>query len=268
MTGPTVTGPRYDPAPPVPWRRQARVYAGLLRPRPPRPDPGRFLVFAQGRTGSTLLVDLLNASPLVRCDEEILARRVTAPGLWVGAHRRRHPDHVYGFKVKIYQLTEDQRIADPGGWLRVMAGRGWRCVYLWRRNPLRHALSNMAAARAGGFVHRGGAAPDARGVVVDVDLLLAAAQARERLAAAERAALAGLEHVEVCYEDDLLDPSRHQPTLDRLCAGLGVPPAPARTDVRRVVSAPLAETLANYDAVAAALRGSRWERFLADGAPR
>src|SRR4051812_11468170 len=97
------------PIPPaVPAGAQARAYLGLLRRRPQR-DQRRFVVFAQGRTGSTLLVDLLRSSPGVHCDEEILDRPVRLPHLWIASRRAARPGTGYGFKVKIYQLTGAQQ---------------------------------------------------------------------------------------------------------------------------------------------------------------
>src|SRR3954469_16063388 len=117
-----------------------RAYLGLLRHRPERTQR-RFLVFAQGRTGSTLLLDLLRSSPGVHCDEELLDRPVRSPHLWIAAHRAAQGAAAgYGFKVKIYQLTDAQGIADPGRWLGGMDRRGWSVIWLHRRNLLRHVL--------------------------------------------------------------------------------------------------------------------------------
>lgn len=246
---------------PVPAIHQARAYGSRLL-RPGRDRKGsKFLIFAQGRTGSSLLVDLLNRSPSVHCDEEILGRPVLLPTPWVSAHRLRHEGCTYGFKVKLYQLTIDQRIDDPGAWLTAMERSGWRVLYLWRRNLLRQVLSNVLATRSGRYHYR--SAPAARApVTIDLAETLELMGVRERMGEEERMALAGVPHEPVCYEDDLMLSERHQPTFDRLARVLGAEPAQATTELRRINSGRLSGLVDNYRELERELVGTPWEGFL------
>ena len=256
--------PVYEPRRPVPLARQAAAYLSPLRPSRRRPiAEGRvsFVIFAQGRTGSTLLASLLNSHEGVHCDNEILGWPVRFPDAWVKANRRRHPQSHYGFKVKPYELTVDQRL-DPGAWLRRMHDRGWKVINLSRKNVLRHALSNMVAEHIGGYTFRGVDPGESAGVTVDVDMLLGAMSVRSEQREVELAALGGVPHVSVCYEDDLLRPERHQATLDRISDALGLPPAKARTEMRRITTDDLRTTIANYDEVVAAVGATRWAPLL------
>ncbi len=246
---------------PVPVINQARAYgSALLRPRRDR-NGSKFLIFAQGRTGSSLLVDLLNRSPSVHCDEEILARPVLLPTRWVSAHRGRHQGCTYGFKVKLYQLTIDQRIDDPGAWLSAMQRSGWRVLYLRRRNLLRQVLSNILASRSSRYHYR--SAPTARApVTIDLAEMLELMSVRQRIGEEERMALAGVPHESVCYEDDLMLSERHQSTFDRLARVLGAEPAYATTELRRINSGPLSGLVDNYRQLERELVGTPWEGFL------
>lgn len=136
--------------------------------------------------------------------------------------------------------------------------------YLWRRNLLRHALSNVAASQSGRYVYRGLPPPRTVSLPLDVAALLGAMGMREQVAARERAALAAVPHQSLCYEDDLCDPARQQRTLSRLCARLGLPDAPARSDVRQALPDRLEDIVADYPGLVAGLRGTRWEGFLAE----
>lgn len=243
---------------PVPWRQQARTYLRLVRTREPSDAPPKALVFAQGRTGSTLLVDLLRSVDGMHCDDEILWRHVAWPAGWLEAHRRRHIAEAYACKAKIYQLTDEQGIDDVASWLRGRVERGWRLIHLHRRNVLRHVLSNIAAEQRGSFVFRGETPPELAALTVEPAHLIHWMGVRTGVAAREREALTGLPHVSVCYEDDLIDADRQQETLDRLTRHLGLPAAVASTSVRRTVEGPLREVLANHDEVAAALAGTPW----------
>jgi hypothetical protein len=143
-----------------------------------------------------------------------------------------------------------------------MHARGWLIVALRRDNLLRHVLSNMVAERRGSFVYRGTTPPPVSAFAVEPEHLIRWMRIRQQVGEQEEAALAGLPHVRLGYEHDLLDTSRHQATLDVLCEQLGLPPAEARTDVRRTVAGSIDDVISNLPAVAAALRGTEWERFL------
>ncbi len=70
--------------------------------------------------------------------------------------------------------------------------------------------------------------------------------------------------VEVCYEDDLLDPARHQATADRVMTALDMPSAPVRTPLRRGSLDDLRAQLSNWDEVADVIGRTRFADFLTD----
>src|SRR5581483_11558024 len=160
-----------------------------------------FVLFAQGRSGSTLLGELLACHPDVVFADEILAAPVSSTYRRAASLRWRHPRHVVGFHVKIYHLTEVQHVADPGEWLGTMHSRGWRIVALQRENLLRQVLSNMTA-QARDRYHERGAADDRAPLHVNPDDLVHWMRVRAETAAAERRALAGVPHLALRYEPD------------------------------------------------------------------
>ena len=93
----------------------------------------KFIIFGQGRSGSTLLVDLLNSHPAIYCDDEILMYKVIFPKTYVKARSVSSKKHVYGFKVKIYQLWH-QNILDSHKFLFHFYKSGWKILYLKRGN--------------------------------------------------------------------------------------------------------------------------------------
>jgi len=58
---------------------------------------------------------------------------------------------VYGFHVKIYQLTDDHLMLDPARFLKQLCSSGWIILYLKRNNVLRQAVSNELAFKRGLF---------------------------------------------------------------------------------------------------------------------
>lgn len=255
----------YPPPPPaVPAGEQLRRALRALDVTRAGRAPA-FLVLSQGRSGSTLLTDLLSSVDGVVCDREVLAAPVWSPALWVRGLRHRHPDATYGFKVKIYQLTRHQGITDPGRWLRGRARTGWRVVHLRRENLLRQVLSNARLWQTS-VTHRTGddAAAVHEPMTIEVPRLLAYLDARRSLGRAEDAALQGIPHLRLSYERDLLDPGRHASTVARVLAHVGhtgsavVP----HTALVRTSVDDLGALVANLDEVAAALRGTPYASML------
>ncbi len=238
----------------------AGTYARLGLPLLPRPQQ-RFVIFAQGRSGSTLLTELLNSHPRIFCADEILTWHRRYPAVYAKACSVGHRADIYGFKVKLYQLTDAQRMDQPGDFLRRMHGEGWSVVHLHRRNVLRQALSAMIAERRDVY-HLAVGASGPRPVRIDPDELLARTAQRVRFGDAERAALDGVPHLSLVYEDDLLRPERQQQTADRLFDWLRVETAPVAVRLRKIVGGPVSQVVDNHAEVVAAVAGTPYADLL------
>ena len=123
----------------------------------------------------------------------------------------------------------------------------------------------LAAERYGYGRRVGASGPVREPLHVDPAVLTHWMGVRARSREQEHAALAGLPHETVCYEDDLDDPVSQQATLDRLAAVLGVESAAAAPTLRPANPGRLADTVANYAEVRRALEGGSWERYLDPG---
>lgn len=239
-------------------RRELGGYVGLLRPSP---DAPRVVIYAQGRTGSTLLEELLaSTGHLDRFRELVAPERppVRWPRAYVEGRSRRHGAG-FVWHCKPYHLTVDR---DRTGLPRVspteLLGRlhddGWQVVHLRRRDLVRHALSGMVAAHRGAHLSREGDDAAEPTITVDREQLTGIVERRREHQDRERRDLTGIDHVDVTYEDDLVDADDHQATVDRIMAALGLPSAPVRTSLRRINARPLSEIVANYDEFAGWVR--------------
>ncbi len=109
----------------------------------------RFFIFGQRRTGSTLLVSLLNSHPDIRCYSELFY-----PGRWNVHIRRflkplafRYPllyldgvcrtsfRPIVGFKLMTHQNEE------LGNLMRQLIERGWRVIAVRRHDIVQRVLS-------------------------------------------------------------------------------------------------------------------------------
>jgi len=110
------------------------------------PPETRFVLFARGRSGTTLLLSMLNAHPAVEADGEILRRRALCPLQLVKQCEAQTQASVYGFKLLSYQLRSLQtHLPDRRAFLEALVEQGYRVLYLRRQNLLRHALSGLYA---------------------------------------------------------------------------------------------------------------------------
>lgn len=219
-----------------------------LRARYPAPG-SKFMIFAQGRSGSTLLTSTLDRHPDIRCDDEILIVPRALPRRFVEIAARQAPAQAYGFHVKITQLHAWQRIHDISGFLRDMEENGWQIIYLWRDNLLRQAVSNVFAEAAGTY-HMDGSQNRPASVVLPLNRLAFEMEWRTQLREAEKVAVQGRNVFEIIYERDLLEPERQAETFAALQQVIGVSGVPLVPKLKKMVISPLSELLSNYDEVA------------------
>jgi hypothetical protein len=242
------------------WRRQLRELGAVAASVLPTPQQPRALIFAQGRTGSTLLESLLESTGHLRGFGELLAPvmpPVRDPVRYVEGLSRWHRSG-FVWHCKPYHLTDDRVRAgvdpvDPHSVLASLVDSGWLIIHLHRRDLVRHMLSNLVARRRGAY-HKRDAAPEDLSVIVTRDVLERTVARRRAHSAAEAAALAGLPHHRLVYEEDLLAPARHQATVDGILTLLGLPSRPVHTDLTRINARPLSELVVNYDEFAVWVR--------------
>lgn len=233
-----------------------------LRARHSEPEH-KFMIFAQGRTGSTLLTSTLDKHPDIRCDDEILIVPRAFPCRFVETAARQVPAKAYGFHVKITQLHAWQRLHDVASFLAHMERRGWKIIYLWRDNALRHVVSNIFAETAGTYHMEGGDKTRPDKIILPLSRLERELELRLKLREAERAALQGRICHEIQYERDLQLPDRQIETFATLQKIIGVPQANITPRLKKMVEAPLADLIENFDDVTSWIAGMpEYQRYL------
>lgn len=213
----------------------------------------RFVIYGQGRSGSSVLLDLIGSHPAVYCESEIFNRKVAARLLkpWDYLHARADlsPKPAYGCKMKIYQMTDDQGIEDPHRFLLDLHAGGWKIIHLVREDLFRKALSLVVAETRGQFLDRRSGGTGVDSIAIDPVRLEAAMRERRRADEAELEALQGIPHFRVTYEGDLLDAASHQAVSDRVLDYLGLESAPVETRFVKTSHGHVSEYVSNYPEV-------------------
>ncbi|MBK6876968.1 MAG: hypothetical protein IPG99_11125 [Ignavibacteria bacterium] len=244
-------------------------YRNYLDFRIKSPD-NKFVIYTRGRTGSTVLTELLNCHPEIFCDVEIFnfiysGSRIKFPIPYIQSCSKRSSmfgKSVYGFKVKIAQLRVEHQYSDYDRILSELSKDGWKFIHLKRVNFLRHKLSSLMVAETNIFHLRNGETGEQKKINVDFDVIMEGITYGEEVERTEEENLKNIPHIKVIYETDILDNSKHQETADRIFEYLGLSPQPVSTDLKRITVDRLQDMIINYEEIEKRLKGTRFEKYL------
>jgi LPS sulfotransferase NodH len=252
--------------------RAVRAYGPALISRWCTPS-SRFVILTSGRTGSELLVSLLDSHPRIRCAGELLKEERAFPHRYLSARAamaRLRGFETFGWKVALNQIRS---LGNPGAGLRGMGdprqyparlhAMGFRLILSTRRNPVDQALSGLRAMRDG-FHHRAGAHPTFAPFAVDPVDLMTLTNILEGDASRLGTMVASVPHLRLTYEDDLLDSACHQATVDRVCDYLGIASAPVASNLVKVAPRTLRASVTNYDEIMDLFQNTRYATYLDD----
>lgn len=224
----------------------------------PELEAPRLLIFAMGRTRSTLLESLLNSTGYFEGRGEVFNPKrnirpkyptVFLEGYSSYVHRRYR--RMFLCHIKLWHLTRGPSRQTPRELLQYCERTGWKIVYLYRENTLLQALSVQVRMESG-VVHRhigDGSTPPVR---INVERLLTSYKIRRKWLLEEVEALEGIAHRCLTYERDLKDATRHQATADSILRDLGLASRPVQTTLIRSYPNPR-DIILNYDEVEQAL---------------
>lgn len=252
---------------------------GLHRIRATEPMTFPFVVLTTQRTGSTWLVDQLASHPDLRCHGELfLEGGIGEPpfGSRGVAFFEDVASSRSGMGVDDYldallvpadvkavgmKLMYGQAGAYPAvlGWLEA---RGGRILHLVRANVLDMHISRVVAWERDLYHAREGMRPSPARVTLEVRSLVGALDRIEarRQRAREQLAVLGLAVHDLTYEDMVLSGE----ALIEVQRFLDVPPVALRSGLRKLISRPREQVVANFAEVRAALKGTAHEWTLDD----
>jgi len=244
-------------------------YINLLKFKIPYPE-NKFVMYTRGRTGSTVLTDLINCHPRIFCDAEIFnllysKSVVKFPYLYINSCSKRaskYKKQVYGFKVKISQLVIEHKYSQYEKLLEKLYTTGWKFIYLKRKNFLRQQLSNYVAADTNIYHIKKGEEKNPAKVKVDCDDLLKGIMQGEEIERTEESNLKNIPHLTLEYETDIVDNSKHQETADKVFRYLGAESVKVTTDLKRIVPDNLEDTILNYEEVYLSLKDTEYSKYL------
>lgn len=230
-----------------------------------KPNQVRVVIFAQGRTGSTLLESLICASGHFQKKGELLDTvrgEILFPMHFIRGLSKRKPDENFIFHIKVYQLTRDRkRPVDPSIFLNTLYNDGWKIIYLKRRNKVKHALSNIVAETRGAY-HKFEHKNEMLSIDINIDRFVNLVNDRCKFENLEENILKDLDYLEIVYEDDLEKNETQQQTVNRILDYLGLERRKVSTEYKKVNTRPLSDLISNYDEFVERMEQEGWEAFL------
>ncbi len=115
----------------------------------------KFAIITEGRSGSSLLCDLLDQHPYIRCQSEILTDAVKDPLAFAqGSAAYFKEAKAYGFKFKPSQVRNgNESLAALEHFLLALSEHRWEIYGLVRDNSLLCAISSLTAWKRGNLYH-------------------------------------------------------------------------------------------------------------------
>ena len=214
----------------------------------------KFVIFGLGRSGSTLLKQLLNSHPEITCEGELLnvdEKYVTNP--WLLRLVYRFPylffafrsllsiKPVYGFTLLFYQYSP------PAKLIGKLVKKDWKIIRIYRENSLEQSLSHLVAQQTRVWHRYDNQEIQTPKLVITPKELMNRLNIVNTNKKTETKLFENFAHHKVVYEDDLKNESDWAETTRRIFEYLGVNPAPVSASIQKTYSRPYSEIIENYD---------------------
>jgi hypothetical protein len=229
----------------------------------------RLVIFGQGRTGSTLLEDLLCSTGHFHANGELLSKLIAKteikfPYYYISGRSKKRHNENFIFHVKIYHLTRDRKApVNPARFLEKLYKDGWKIVYLKRKNKILHRLSNELAKSTGQIFKYDDSNKKVQ-IQLDLDSFKKGVEDRFKFEKEEIKALANVDYHQVIYEDDLENSDSHQKTINSILDFVSLKRKPIITSLRKNNTHSLKDLIINYDEFYNLLKENGWVEFLND----
>ncbi|MEL6879190.1 MAG: hypothetical protein AAFP09_01605 [Cyanobacteria bacterium J06607_10] len=235
------------------------TFQGLMGTRSHKPS---FVLFDIGQSGCMTLSKWLAAHKQITFQPDILQQPVRFPRLNVYQHIRHCSTDVYGFSLTVEQLRQVQRVANPNQFLQDLHRGGCRVIYLNRRDALRHAIATLKTYSVNCRFDIPDTGARSNKLTVDVSELLACLKYLDNQRVEAKAILDEVPHLELVYEDDLMDPNMYAATAQHLSSFLDIPHIRPVGNSLKLVHQHLSDIVINYEEVIEGVENSEYAYLL------
>lgn len=233
--------------------QEGRAYFQYLTRRHRRPKT-KFVILGQQRSGSTLLVSLLDSHPDICCLGELLYYRRISPFAYLKSLESISERKAFGFKLMPNHIGYQGR-TDANRFMLELNDAGYRVVKLSRRNLFHSAISMLYAQKRKKYHYN--QTEILQGLPrLELNPALVAKTVAwfEEMAELQDAITRDIPHLALTYEDHLLEPSVQQTTVEKVTDFLELPHVRLRSDLARITSKDYSDYVLNMEEIREALK--------------
>jgi hypothetical protein len=243
------------------YAREMYFYASYLV-KPKHNPQKKFLVFGLPRSGTTLLVSLLDSHPQVYCEGEILLRKVLNPKTYIRCRAALSKNEVYGFKLLSSHFRFHQGV-DPRRFIADLHQDGYKIINLRRKNILRATLSLLYAISRGQY-HQDSEAKEIERYKMHLSpqALMEKLEWMENYNRLQNEVIKDIPNLSLIYEDSLFTPKQQQATTYKIIDYLGIEKAELNTRMIKIGSRELESFIENADEIDSFIQQTRYANFL------
>jgi len=221
-----------------------------------------FVIITQSRSGSSLLIDLLNSHPKITAYNNIFntnfARNIKKPFIFAQGIFTLANTQICGFKVRLKDMKEQG--IEPSQFINEFHKNNWKFIHLQRKNLVRKTISNLMLEKTGREVILKTTQP--KKININTKKFFKFIKEQELALEKESELLKNIKHHKISYEESLLNNKQHQKTLNELFCFLNVQPHSVKTKIKKQGKANLKEYILNYAELESILRNTKYYRLL------
>ncbi len=224
----------------------------------------KFCIFSSGRSGSTLLLSLLNKHPSIDCKGELLKSRFIFPAKVIKFQEAHSMAPVFGFKLLSYQLRDVQSsITDKSSFLKSLFDQNFKIIYLERTNRLNQVLS-LVYAMARNKWHSNQKGTNKRSeIYINPELLLSYLKAFDETNSFEHQMLESIpDYFYINYERDLVDPEKQKECMEKLFHYLSLEPCFEYSELKKITPKDHQDYILNFREIKARLEDTDYVKFI------
>jgi len=231
------------------YARELKLHV-VSKLKPTNQPNNKFVIFSTGRSGSTLLVNMLNTNPQVHCTRELLRSKNIDPHKVIKISEQLCSKQVFGFKLLTYQLLNLQdTITDKKKFLEELSNNGYQIIYLERKNSLLQALSVLYAMQRNVWHYKNETKMKHTKITLPPERLANMIHEFEQFKIQERALLGDLPYLYLNYEKDLAKTANLKATVNKLEDHLNLSLQPPKLNLKKVTPKKLSSFLYNYQEI-------------------
>lgn len=240
------------------------MYSGLypFRTKRSKSIETKFIILSSGRTGSTLLVNLMNNLDDVECQGELLKRRLWRPYRFIEMWEKQTLKKHFGFKLLSYHLRNVQTFNKEKEFLLHLSSQGYKVIYLERQNRLYQAFSLLYALSRDQWHQEKNKKLAKHKIIVDFKILDQWMEDLEELERYEEELLKEIDYLHLVYEKDLERPHQHNRTLEKVATFLNIEHQEVSSSFKKITPRQLNSFIENYDETVAYIEKQPYAHYL------